>query len=71
MLVSELADTLNVTSSWEEFIGTFCGPSHLSHQVSELDHPAAAPLSKWRDKGVLVQTTVESWTAEQKDEAVA
>ena len=70
-LVSDLADALNVASSWEEFVGSFRGPSYLSPLVDELDHPAASLLSKWRDEGVPVQTTVESWTAEQKDEGIA
>ena len=60
-----------MASSWEEFVGSFRGPSYLSSLVDELDHPAASLLSKWRDEGVLVQTTVESWTAEQKDEGIA
>ena len=70
-LASDLSDALNVASSWEEFVGSFRGPSYLSPLVDKLDHPAAPLLSKWRDEGVPVQTTVESWTAEQKDEAVA
>ena len=45
-LVSKLADTLNVASSWEEFVGSFCGPSCLSQLIDKLDHPAAALLSK-------------------------
>ena len=69
-LVSDLSDALNVASSWEEFVGSFRGPSYLSPLVDELDHPAASPLSKWRDEGVPVQTAVESWTAEQKDEGM-
>ena len=60
-----------MASSWEEFVGSFRGSSYLSPLVDELDHPAASLLSKWRDEGVPVQTTVESWTAEQKDEGIA
>ena len=60
-----------MSPSWEEFVGSFRGPSYLSPLVDELDHPAASPLSKWRDEGVPVQTTIESWTAEQKDEGIA
>ena len=62
---------MNVASSWEEFVGSFPGPSYLSPLVDKLDHPAASLLSKWRDEGVPVQTTVESWTAKQKDEGTA
>ena len=69
-LVSDLSDALNVASSWEEFVGSFRGSSYLSPLVDELDHPAASLLSKWHNEGVPVQTTVESWTAEQKDEGM-
>ena len=60
-----------MASSWEEFVGSFRGPSYLPPLVDKLDHPVAALLSKWRDIGVPVHTTVESWTAEQKDKGIA
>ena len=72
-LVSELADTLAKASSWEEFVSSFRGTSHLSSRLDEVDHPAAPLLRKWRDEGlgVPVLTSAEPWTAEQKDESVA
>ena len=70
-LVSDLSDALNGGCSWEQFVGSFRGPSCLSPLVNKLDHPAAPLLSKWRDEGVPVQTTIESWTAKQKDEGIA
>ena len=35
-----------------------------------MDHPAAALLRAWRDKGVPARCHTEAWTREQKDQRI-
>ena len=69
-LVRELVDRYNQAFSWEDFVKQFRGPSYLSEDLEDLDHPAASLLLRWKDEGVPVHTAAEPWTLEQKDACV-
>ena len=56
--------------SWEKFISDFRGPSYLSPELEDLDHPATPLLAHWRDNGVPVESSSEPWTLEQKDQCI-
>ena len=53
--------------SWEKFISDFRGPSYLSPELEDLDHPVTPLLAHWRDNGVPAESSSEPWTLEQKD----
>ena len=69
-LVSELTAALDKATSWEDFVTTFRGRSYLSPDVSDIDHPARDLLAQWKDHGVPVNTSLQPWTTEQKDESI-
>ena len=69
-LVRQLCEQFTSAESWESFVSTFRGPSYLSTELDDLDHPAAALLRQWRDEGVPANSRSEPWTAEQKDECI-
>ena len=52
MLVRKLCYTLLASTSWETFVNEFRGPSYLSPELDNVDHPAATLLRMWRDEGV-------------------
>ena len=70
-LVRQLCEKFTSAESWEAFVNAFRGPSYLSSELDDLDHPAAALLRKWRDEGVPAETYSKPWTREQKDECIA
>ena len=43
-LVIKLCEDLAAASSWEAFVTEFRGPSYLSSDLDNIDHPAAALL---------------------------
>lgn len=47
----------------------FRGPSYLSANLDEIDHPAADLLREWRDHGVPAEMNTPDWTDAQRDEA--
>ena len=69
-LVRDIAAKFQLASSWEEFICNYRGPSYLSTELDELDHPASAVLQEWRDHGVPVHTSSDPWSPQQKDECI-
>ena len=69
-LVSELTARYSQAESWEQFVTDFRGPSYLSAELEDLDHPASSLLAEWRDHGVPVKSESEPWTLEQKDECI-
>ena len=66
-LVRELCAAHEKASSWEAFVDSFRGPSHLSDDLDTCDHRAAALPRNWRDNGAPAETTSPPWTHEQKD----
>ena len=58
------------STSWETFVNEFRGPSYLSPELDNVDHPAATLLRMWRDEGVPAETSIPEWTLEQKDSCV-
>ena len=46
------------------------GPSYLSPELEQVDHPAIPLLRQWRDEGVPAQTSAEPWTVEQRDTCI-
>ena len=69
-LVIKLCEDLANASSWEAFVTEFRGPSYLSSELDNIDHPAATLLRQWRDHGVPAETSSPPWTMEQKDRCV-
>ncbi len=69
-LVSDLTARLSRATSWEGFVHDFRGPSYLSTELEDLDHPATPMLAHWREHGVPVESSSEPWTLEQKDECI-
>ena len=59
-LVKSLCDRYyDAGCSWEDFVNEFRGPSYLSPELEQVDHPAMPLLRQWRDKGVPAQTSAE------------
>ena len=69
-LVRSLASAFASSASWESFIQEYRGPSYLSSELDQVDHPAAALLRRWRDEGVPVHTSSPPWTLAQKDACI-
>ena len=69
-LVNALCTDFATSASWEAFVNRFRGPSYLSPELDNIDHPAAALLRTWRDEGVPAKCHTEAWTREQKDECI-
>ena len=69
-LVRDLCSKFEQAESWESFVDTFRGPSYLSSEIDDLEHPAAPLLWQWRDEGVPARSTDAPWTVEQKDTCV-
>ena len=67
-LVRQLCEAYAKAPSWESFVTEFRGPSYLSSELDNIDHPAAALLRLWRDHGVPADSDSPPWTQEQKDE---
>ena len=44
-LVRELCTAFDKAGSWESFVKDFRGPSYLSDELDDIDHPAAPPPS--------------------------
>ena len=65
-----MATRLSGADSWASFVHDFRGPSYLSTELEDLDHPATPLLAQWRDHGVPVKSSSEPWTLEQKDECI-
>ena len=68
--MSELTAALDKATSWEDFVTTLRGRSYLSPDVNDTDRPARDLLAQWKDHGVPVNTSLQPWTTEQKDESV-
>ena len=69
-LISELTARFSSAESWKQFVLDFRGPSYLSSELEDLDHPATPLLAQWRDQGVPAKSSSEPWTLEQKDECI-
>ena len=69
-LVNALCTDFATSASWEAFANQFRGPSYLSPELDDIDHPAAALLHTWRDEGVPARCHTKAWTREQKDECI-
>ena len=69
-LVRQLCESLHESPSWESFVNEFRGPSYLSPDLDNIDHPAAPLLRQWRDQGVPAECDTEPWSLEQKDECI-
>ena len=69
-LVRRSVELLDRADSWEDFVHKYRGESYLSPKLHEVDHPAAALLTQWRDEGVPAESTSEPWSLQQKDECV-
>ena len=69
-LVRDLCSKFEQAESWESFVHEFRGPSYLSSEIDDLEHPAAPLLQQWRDEGVPARSTDAPWTVEQKDTCV-
>ena len=52
---------------WEEFVTDYQGRSYLSPKVGNINHPATPLLQMWMTEGLLVHTSNEPWTLQQKD----
>ena len=48
----------------------FRGPSYLSPDLEDVDHPAIPMLRQWRDQGVPARSNAEPWTPEQKEQCI-
>ena len=66
----KLCSAFESSASWETFVEAFRGPSYLSDDLDEIDHPASELLRRWRDEGVPARSSSEPWTPEQKDECI-
>ena len=69
-LVSDLSTRLSSAASWQHFVHGFRGPSYLSTDLEDLNHPATPLLARWREHGIPVESTSEPWTLAQKDECI-
>ena len=69
-LVRKLCESFSHHQSWESFVNAFRGPSYLSPELDNLDHPAAQLLRQWRDQGVPAECDSPPWTEAQKDECI-
>ena len=49
-LVRQLCESLHESPSWESFVNEFRGPSYLSPDLDNIDHPAAPLLRQWRSR---------------------
>jgi hypothetical protein len=70
-LVTDAVHTLRNSSSWEEFVHAYRGPSLLSEAVAHLPHPAATLLNDIRENGVPVNVAGEEWTKSKLEAAAA
>ena len=61
-LVNTLCTDFATSASWEAFANRFRGPSYLSPELDDIDHPAAALLRTWRDEGVPARCHTKAWT---------
>ena len=69
-LVRKLCSAFDKADSWDTFVKDFRGPSYLSENLEDADHPAIDLLRQWRDRGVPVNTESEPWSYEQKDSCI-
>ena len=69
-LVRKLCESFSHHDSWESFVTAFRGPSYLSSELDNIDHPAAELLRQWRDHGVPAECDSPPWTKAQKDECI-
>ena len=69
-LVRKLCESFSHHDSWESFVTAFRGPSYLSSELDNIDHPAAELLRQWRDQGVPAECDSPPWTEAQKDECI-
>ena len=69
-LVQNLVSAFTSSPSWESFVNEFRGPSYLSTELDDIDHPAAALLRRWREEGVPVLTSSDPWSLDQKDACI-
>ena len=69
-LVRQLCESLHESPSWESFVNEFRGPSYLSPELDNIDHPAAKLLRQWRDHGVPAKCDSPPWTEAQKDRCI-
>ena len=69
-LVRSLASSFTSSASWESFVLQYRGPSYLSSELDNVQHPAAALLCLWRDEGVPVHSSSPPWTSAQKDACI-
>ena len=69
-LVISARQRLASSTSFEEFIRNYQGPSDFHQEVSSIKHPAALLLDNYRLNGVPLETPSEPWSLKQKREAL-
>lgn len=68
--VQQAVDLLDQCSSWEQFVVTSHGPTHLQDGLENLNHPAAEYLASLQEHGCPVYYDDPDWTLEELDAAV-
>ena len=66
----ELMHDLAAADSWGGFVSEFRGPSYLSPELEQVDHPVVPVLLEWGDHGVPALTSSDLWSLETLDSFV-
>ena len=62
-LIDSSVALLSASSSWQQYVSSVRGPSHISSSVDHLPHPAAPLLVRLRTHGMPVVLRTSDWPA--------